>query len=65
VSSWPTGIQTIKELVAAGNLQKVAPSVESATASLAAAGKHLDSACTLPYDGARNSLSAVLASHCR
>jgi hypothetical protein len=71
VSSWPTGIQTIKELVAAGNLQKVAPSVESATASLEAAGKHLDSAMllaeadadgayTLLYDAARKSLSAVL-----
>ncbi len=69
--SWPTGIETIKELLAAGNVQKVAPSLESVEATLAAAAKHLDSASVLAasdpdgayillYDAARKSLAAVL-----
>ena len=29
MASWPTGIDTIKELIAAGNLEKVAPSLEA------------------------------------
>lgn len=71
MSSWPTGIETIKQLLAAGNLQKVSPSIESAHAALVIAGKHLDStlalaltdpdgAYTLLYDAARKSLVAVL-----
>jgi len=71
MSSWPTGIETIKQLLAADNLQKVAPSREAASASLDAAARHLDSALqvadadpdgayTLLYDAARKSLVAVL-----
>jgi hypothetical protein len=71
MSSWPTGIEAIKQLLAADNLQKVAPSREAASASLDAAGRHLDSALqvaeadpdgayTLLYDAARKSLVAVL-----
>ncbi len=71
MSSWATGIDTITQLLAAGNLQKVSPSLDSATAALAAAAKHLDSALvladsdpdgayTLLYDAARKSLAAVL-----
>jgi hypothetical protein len=71
MSSWPTGVETIKQLLADGNLQKVSPSIESAQAALATAGKHLDSALalaptdpdgayTLLYDAARKSLVAVL-----
>jgi hypothetical protein len=71
MSSWPTGIETIRQLLAAGNLQKVSPSIESAQAALIIAAKHMDSALalaptdpdgayTLPYDAARKSLVAVL-----
>lgn len=71
MASWPTGIETIKTLIAAGNLQKVAPSRESARGFLAQAAGHLDSAhsvadtdptgaYTLLYDAARKSLAAVL-----
>jgi hypothetical protein len=71
MSSWPTGIDTIKQLLAASNLQKVAPSREAANTFLDAAAKHLDSALTvaehdpdgaytLVYDAARKSLAAVL-----
>lgn len=42
--SWPTGIETIKELIVAGNLQKVTPSLEAAHGFLAQAAGHLDSA---------------------
>jgi hypothetical protein len=35
MASWPTGIETIKALIAAGNLQKVAPSLKSAQGFLA------------------------------
>jgi hypothetical protein len=45
--SWPTGIETIKALLAAENLQKVAPSLDAATASLHAAARHIDSALLL------------------
>lgn len=44
MASWPTGIEIIKGLLAANNLQKVAPSRKAATAMLAAAAKHLESA---------------------
>jgi len=44
MASWPTGIETIKALIAAGNLQKVAPSLKSAQGFLAQAAGHLDSA---------------------
>jgi hypothetical protein len=65
--SWPTGIETIKDLLAAENLQKVAPSLDAAAASLDAATRHIDSALllaehdadgayTLLYDAARKSL---------
>jgi hypothetical protein len=71
VSSWPTGIETIKKLLASDNLQKVSPSLDAATGFLDAAAKHLDSAMlvadadpdgayTLLYDAARKSLAAVL-----
>ena len=71
MSSWPTGIDTITQLLAAGRLQKVAPSLESANAFIETAAKHLDSALvvadhdpdgayTLLYDAARKSLAAVL-----
>lgn len=71
MASWPTGIEIIKGLLAANNLQKVAPSRKAATAMLAAAAKHLESASlvartdpdgayTLLYDAARKSLAAVL-----
>jgi len=69
--SWPTGIETIKELIVAGNLQKVTPSLEAAHGFLAQAAGHLDSAqsvaatdptgaYSLLYDAARKSLAAVL-----
>ena len=69
--SWPTGIETIKQLIATGNLQKVSPTRDSAMVYLDAAAKHLDSAMTiatadpdgayaLVYDAARKSLVAVL-----
>jgi hypothetical protein len=69
--SWPTGIETIKDLLAAGNLQQVAPSLDAAAASLDAARRHIDSALLLAehdpdgayallYDAARKSLAAVL-----
>ena len=71
MNSWPTGIETIKQLLATGSLQTVAASVPAATAFLDAAAKHLDSALTvaehdpdgaytLLYDAARKSLAAVL-----
>ncbi len=71
MASWPTGIETIKALIAAGNLQKVAPSLKSAQGFLAQAAGHLDSAqsvsetdptgaYSLLYDAARKSLAAVL-----
>jgi hypothetical protein len=71
VPSWPTGIETVKELIVAGNLQKVAPSLESAHSFLAQAAGHLASAqsvattdptgaYSLLYDAARKSLAAVL-----
>jgi YD repeat-containing protein len=71
MASWPTGIETIRSLIAANSLQKVAPSREAAHAMLDAAAKHLDSAqvvartdpdgaYTLLYDAARKSLAAVL-----
>lgn len=71
MNSWPTGIETIKQLLATGSLQRVAASVPAATAFLDAAAKHLDSALTvaehdpdgaytLLYDAARKSLAAVL-----
>lgn len=69
--SWPTGIERIKELLAEQNLQKVAPSLDAANATLATAARHIDSALRLAgddpdgayallYDAARKSLSAVL-----
>jgi hypothetical protein len=69
--SWPTGIETITALIAAGNVQKVAPSLESARGFLTQAAGHIDSAQTLAgtdptgaytllYDAARKSLAAVL-----
>src|SRR6476620_4890398 len=71
MASWPTGVDTIKALIAAGNLQQVAPSMESAHGFLAQAAGHLDSAqrvaetdptgaYSLLYDAARKSLAAVL-----
>lgn len=71
MSSWPTGIQTIKRLLAADSLQKVSASRQAATAFLDAAVKPLDSvrtlaeedpdgAYTLLYDAARKSLAAIL-----
>jgi len=71
MASWPTGIETIKALIAAGNLQTVAPSLKSAQGFLAQAAGHLDSAqsvsetdptgaYSLLYDAARKSLAAVL-----
>lgn len=71
MASWPTGIDTIKTLIAAGSLQNVAPSLESARGFLVQAAGHLDSAqrladtdptgaYTLLYDAARKSLAAVL-----
>jgi hypothetical protein len=71
MSSWPTGIETIKNLLVTASLQKVSPSVDAASAFLDAAAKHLDSATlvadddpdgayTLLYDAARKSLAAVL-----
>jgi hypothetical protein len=71
MASWPTGIETIKQLIAAGNLEKVAPSLEAAHGFLAQAAGHIDSARTvanadptgaysLLYDAARKSLAAVL-----
>jgi hypothetical protein len=71
MASWPTGIETIKSLLAANSLQKVAPSREAAQATLDAAAKHLDSAqavaesdpdgaYTLLYDAARKGLAAML-----
>jgi hypothetical protein len=71
VISWPTGIETIKHLLATDDLQKVSPSPTAASAFLDAAAKHLDSALlvadadsegayTLLYDAARKSLAAVL-----
>lgn len=69
--SWPTGIGEIKKLIAAGNLQRVAPALEAARGFLAQASGHLDSAqsiaatdpngaYSLLYDAARKSLAAVL-----
>ena len=69
--SWPTGIDGIKELLAAQNLQKVSPSLDASTAALTTAARHLDSAerlaeddpdgaYALLYDAARKSLAAVL-----
>jgi YD repeat-containing protein len=71
MASWPTGIETIRGLIAANSLQKVAPSREAAEAMLDAAAKHLasaqlvaesdpDGAYALLYDAARKSLAAVL-----
>lgn len=71
MSSWPTGVETIKKMLAADNLQRVVASVDGASAFLDAAAKHLDSAVavaeadpdgayTLVYDAARKSLAAVL-----
>lgn len=71
MASWPTGIETVRGLLAANSLQKVAPSREAAHSLLNAASKHLDSsravaefdpdgAYTLLYDAARKSLAAVL-----
>jgi hypothetical protein len=71
MASWPTGVETIKELIAAGNLEKVAPSLEAARGFLAQAAGHINSARTvanadptgaysLLYDAARKSLAAVL-----
>jgi hypothetical protein len=71
MTSWPTGIETIKELIAAGNLEKVAPSLEAAHGFLLQAAGHIDSAhsiantdptgaYSLLYDAARKSLAAVL-----
>lgn len=71
MASWPTGVEAIKALIAAGNLQNVAPSLDSARGFLAQAAGHLDSAqrlagtdptgaYTLLYDAARKSLAAVL-----
>ncbi|MDQ2838627.1 MAG: hypothetical protein M3Y42_07285 [Actinomycetota bacterium] len=71
MASWPTGIESIKALLVANNLQRVSPSREAAAGFLRAAGRHLDSALlvadtdpdgayTLLYDAARKSLVAVL-----
>jgi hypothetical protein len=71
MASWPTGIDTISRLIAAGNLQQVTPSLEAARGFLEHASGHLDSAATvaqsdpsgaysLLYDAARKSLAAVL-----
>ena len=71
MASWPTGVEEIKALIAAGNLQTVAPSLESARGFLAQAAGHLGSAqkladtdptgaYTLLYDAARKSLAALL-----
>jgi hypothetical protein len=40
VISWPTGIETIKHLLATDDLQKVTPSLNAASAFLDAAAKH-------------------------
>lgn len=69
--SWPAGIETINQLLAAGALQRVAPSLEMAQNYLEQAAGHLDSAhsvkdsdpigaYSLLYDAARKSLAAVL-----
>jgi hypothetical protein len=47
MASWPIGIETIKELIAAGNLEKVAPSLEAAHGFLLQAAGHIDSAHTV------------------
>lgn len=71
MSSWPTGIHTVKHLLVSGSMQKVAPSRAAAQASIDAAGKHLESALavanidpdgaySLLYDAARKSLAALL-----
>ena len=71
MSSWPTGVDAIKRLLASGDLQRVAASTDAASAFLAQAARHLDSALavanadpdgayTLLYDAARKSLAAVL-----
>jgi hypothetical protein len=44
MASWPTGIDTIRRLIAAHSLQKVAASREGARTTLDAAAKHMDSA---------------------
>lgn len=69
--SRPTGIETIRQLISTGSLQKVSPSLDAAAALLDVAIKHLNSAAvvaesdpdgayTLVYDAARKSLVAVL-----
>ncbi|HZC53701.1 MAG TPA: hypothetical protein VE441_14550 [Mycobacterium sp.] len=71
MASWPTGIDTIQQLLASDDLQRVAASTEAAAGFLDQAAKHLDSAATLAdtdpdgaytllYDAARKSLAAVL-----
>lgn len=71
MSSWPTGVEAVKQMLTNGNLQKVVPSREAATAFLDAAEKHLvsalaitesdpDGAYSLLYDAARKSLAALL-----
>jgi hypothetical protein len=67
VSSWPTCVEAVKQMLASGNLQKVAPSREAATTFLDAAERHLESALavtesdpdgaySLLYDAARKAL---------
>jgi hypothetical protein len=69
--TWPTGQDTIRHLLASGDLQQVTATREAADALLAAATRHLDSARSLAttdpegaysllYDAARKSLAAVL-----
>jgi hypothetical protein len=69
--SWPSGIDKVTEMIAAGDLQRVSPSIAFARGFLAQATGHLDSArrviatdptgaYSLRYDAARNSLAAVL-----
>jgi hypothetical protein len=71
VPSWATGIETIKAMITAANLQKVAPSRDAAHHFLVQAAGHIDSAervaaadptdaYSLLYDAARKSLAAVL-----
>lgn len=69
--SWPTGIETIKALIASGDLQKVAPSVEAAHGFLIKASGHLENAqvvadtdptgaYALPYDADGRAVTVVL-----
>jgi hypothetical protein len=61
VTGWPTGIETIKHLLATHNLQKVSPSPTAASA-------FPDGAYTLLYDAAQieyDDISAITAEDVR